>query len=131
MKKKYQTIPVEEAEKISEKYKKDIIIINSWDTEFGVLHTTTYGVNEVQKHQAAKGGEIASKALGADLDLSNYYQDFRIETASYIEKIKNNIILLEDNTCTNMKETIINDLNLIQKRLGISLPDKKTCNKNK
>lgn len=122
---KYQAIPVKEARNISDKYAKAIVIINTWDTQFGLLHTTTYGVSEVQKHQAAKGGEIAAKALNADLDLANYYQDFRIETATCIEKVKASVNLLEDNTGTKLKETILNDLGLIQKRLGISLPDKK------
>lgn len=79
MTKQYTPVPVAAAKEIAEKFSKAIVIINTWDTEHGLLHTTTYGVSEVQKHQAAKGGDIAAKALGADMPRANFYEDFRKE----------------------------------------------------
>ncbi len=73
----YQPVPVKAAKEIAEKYDKAIVIINTWDTKHGLLHTTTYGVSQEQKHQAAKGGDISAKALGADMPRSNFYEDFR------------------------------------------------------
>lgn len=124
----YEPIPVEEAKMLSEKYSKDIVIINAFDVNFGLLHTTTYGISELQKHQAAKGGELTAKILNADIPLSKYYEDFRVSSNNTIEIVKQNIKLLEDNTGTKLKETILNDLMLLQKSLGISV-DKKPLEK--
>jgi hypothetical protein len=79
MTQKYTPVPVEAAKAIAEKYEKDIVIVNSWDTTHGLLHTTTFGVSEEQKHQAAVGGEVAATALGADLNRKDIYEDFRRE----------------------------------------------------
>lgn len=77
MSNKYIPVPVEIARMIADKYQKAIVIINTWDITHGLLHTTTYGRSLEQKHQAAKGGEIAATALGADMPKADKYQDFR------------------------------------------------------
>lgn len=77
MKNKYAPVPVSVAREIAKKYSKAIVIINTWDTTHGLLHTTTYGESVEQKHQAASGGDIAAKALGADMPRANYSEDFR------------------------------------------------------
>lgn len=73
--KPYIPVPVEAAKEISEKYGKAIVIINTWDTEHGLLHTTTFGASPEQKQQAAVGGDISAAALGADLLKKNTYED--------------------------------------------------------
>ncbi len=110
----YQPVPVKAAKEIAEKYDKAIVIINTWDTKHGLLHTTTYGVSQEQKHQAAKGGDISAKALGADMPRSNFYEDFRknelaqaqqeaVERAVYVltaydtEKERNGEVIVVDN----------------------------------
>lgn len=77
--KKYKPVSVAAAKQIAEKFDKAIVIINCWDTTHGVLHTTTYGVSKEQKHQAAVGGDISAKALGAEMPRKNAYEDFRKE----------------------------------------------------
>lgn len=77
MTKNYLPVPVAVAKEIATRFKKAIVIINTWDTEHGLLHTTTYGESEKQKHQAAIGGDIAAKALGADMPRADFYEDFR------------------------------------------------------
>jgi len=71
-------IPVLEAKKISDQYNKSIVIIAAWDPNSGLLHVTTYGVSENEKVEAALGGEIVSRALGASFS-NHYYEDFRKE----------------------------------------------------
>lgn len=88
MKKKYIPVPVKAAKEIAEKYDKAIVIVNTWDTTNGLLHTTTYGASEAQKLQAAKGGDIAAKALGADMPRADFYEDFRKEQVKILESAK-------------------------------------------
>lgn len=64
----YIPIPVKAARKIAEKYQKEIVIINAYDTKFRLLQTTTYGVTTQLGQAAAKGGELAAQALGFDID---------------------------------------------------------------
>jgi len=69
-----------------------VVIINTWDTAFGLLHTTTFGKSEAQKFQAAKGGDIAAKPLGADMMQKDTYEDFRdilLETMNMVGRFTN------------------------------------------
>lgn len=72
--KKYKQIPVSAAREIAKKYDKSIVIINAWDPEHGLLHTTTWGRNKEECGWAAEGGKISAKALGADLEQAVHYQ---------------------------------------------------------
>ncbi len=73
----YKPIPVAEARAIAERFDKSIVIIAAWDPVFGLLHTTTYGGTEAEKHWAADGGEKVRVALGAIEELSVCFEDFR------------------------------------------------------
>lgn len=73
----YRPIPVKAAELLAKRYDKSIVIIFAHDPIHGVLHTTTYGRSEQEKHWAALGGEIATKALGGLPDLKTPFEDFR------------------------------------------------------
>jgi voltage-gated potassium channel Kch len=84
MSKQYTPVPVQAAREIAEKYEKSHVIINTWDSVHGLLHTTTYGVTEQQKHQAAIGGEKAAIALGADLGKADKFEDFRRDTEKFL-----------------------------------------------
>ena len=78
----YLPIPVEVARQIARDFDRQIVIILAWNHKHGKLHTVTYGVQPNDKIWAAKGGEIASKALGADLSKSNTAEDFRTVDAA-------------------------------------------------
>ena len=84
----YKPIPVLAAKKLAERYDKSIVIVLAWDPAHGLMHTTTYGVSEQDKDWAAKGGEIATTALGGSLPDKIEYEDYRIT------KIKNLASLL-------------------------------------
>ena len=77
MSKKLTPIPVLEAQRIAKKYKKAIVIICAWERGSGnKLWTTTYGESQEEKHWAASGGDIATKALGVPNKL-DVHEDFR------------------------------------------------------
>lgn len=85
---KYKPVPVSTAREIAEKYDKAIVIINTWDTTHGLLHTTTFGVSQEQKEQAAIGGDISAKALGADMPRADFYEDFRKDQLRLLESAR-------------------------------------------
>lgn len=74
----YKPVPIEAARFIAEQFSKSIVVIIAWDDEHRLLHTATYGVNAEQKRFAARAGEIAAAALGADLDSWSEVEDFRV-----------------------------------------------------
>ncbi len=74
----YKPIPSVEARILAEKYDKSIVILWAWDPVYGLLHTTTYGVSQQEKDWAAKGGEIATAALGGQVPARIEYEDYRI-----------------------------------------------------
>ncbi len=78
----YQPITVDAARKISREFSKSIVIICAWDPEHNLLHTTTYGKEPQDKINAAKGGDIAAKALGTDLTKKDPNEDFRTVDAA-------------------------------------------------
>lgn len=71
----YKPVAVSVAKYISRVYDKSIVIINTWDSVHRLLHTTTYGKTLQQCQWAAKGGEIAAAALGADLSKKQVFED--------------------------------------------------------
>lgn len=79
--KEYKPVPVEAAQTIADQYGKSIVIVYSWDAQYGLLHTTTYGLGPQNKAWAAAGGEIGAKALGAVTELSLYSEDYRLKVA--------------------------------------------------
>lgn len=74
---KYKPVPVKVAMDIAKGFDKSIVVINAWDPVYGLLHTTTFGVEERDKQWAAQAGEITAVALGAGLDKAKYYENFR------------------------------------------------------
>jgi hypothetical protein len=72
----YIEVPVFVAKEIAEVYRKSQVIISSWDSEHGLLHTTTYGKEAFDKESAAAAGEICAKALGSDLSKKKEFEDF-------------------------------------------------------
>jgi hypothetical protein len=73
----YQSIPVKAAKQIAVEHAKDIVVIVAWSHEHHKFHTVTYGVSPNDKVSAANAGEIATKALGGNLQQSESYEDFR------------------------------------------------------
>lgn len=65
--KSYLSIPVEVARKIARDFDRQIVVICAWSHEHKLLHTVTYGEQPNDKISAAKAGELAAAALGADL----------------------------------------------------------------
>ncbi len=80
-KSEYLPVPVEAARRIAETYKKSMVIINAWDDEHARLHTTTYGIDPIDKAMAADGGAIAAKALDVDMLQAHAFEDYRLATA--------------------------------------------------
>ena len=77
----YLPVPVEAAKTIGEGFKKSMVIVNAWDEEHQLLHTTTWGDDPAHKAMAADGGRIAAKALDADLLQVHAFEDYRLTTA--------------------------------------------------
>ncbi len=77
----YVPVPVAVAKSIAESYSKSIVIIFAHDPVYGLVHTTTYGIDARNKAWAAQGGEIATKALGGLVDLASHFEDYRLEQA--------------------------------------------------
>lgn len=74
----YKDIPPAVAERIAVDFEKSIVIISSWDPAHGLLHTTTWGRSVLEKVEAANGGVIIARALGAAVEQSVVYEDFRL-----------------------------------------------------
>lgn len=110
-------VPVTAAEAIATKYKKTWVIINSFDANSQLLHTTTYGATYALKMYAARVGERIAKLLGFDIEQTCIYEDFRQQSISSLQRVKAGIYTLEDNTGTKLKETLINDIDLIIQKL--------------
>lgn len=72
----YQPVPVTVAQKISEEFEKDQVVILSYDRKHNLTHTTTYGVTAFDKENAAASGEIVAKAIGCDLSRKQPFEDF-------------------------------------------------------
>ena len=84
----YREIPVDAAQKIGDAFDKDIVIITAWDSRHLMIHTTTWGRNLDDKLRAADGGEIVARALGADLDRTTTFTDFRAASNPMRAKIE-------------------------------------------
>lgn len=84
----YKPIPVIEAKSLAERFDKSIVIVCAWDPAHGLLHTTTYGVSEQEKHWAALGGEKATRALGGLPELGTTFEDFRKLDLRKVEALK-------------------------------------------
>ncbi len=81
----YKPIPTAEAKTLAGHYDKSIVIIFAWDPVHGLIHTTTYGVSEQDKDWAAKGGEIATAALGGVVPAKIDFEDYRITRIRVLE----------------------------------------------
>lgn len=92
----YKPVPVETARAIAEQYEKSIVIIFTHDPLFGMLHTTTYGVGPQEKEWAAQGGEIATKALGAVVELATDFEDYRIDQARRLLAALKSVVKIAD-----------------------------------
>lgn len=64
MSRRYKSVPITAAKKISDLYEKDQVIIVTWDKKYGMTHVTTYGKTIDDCRQAAMGGNVVKKALG-------------------------------------------------------------------
>ena len=84
----YEAVPVHEARKIAERYRKAIVVIVAYDTTHQKLHTTTFGVMPEDKDVAALWGEACATAIGADTSKSVWYENYRTTTeAEYKRRI--------------------------------------------
>ena len=84
----YKPIPVAEGESLAIRFDKSVVIICAWDPVHGMLHTTTYGASEQEKHWAALGGEKAARALGTLPELGVEFEDFRRIDRKKVEALK-------------------------------------------
>lgn len=78
---KYKPVPVAAARAIAEQYDKSIVIVFSYDPVYDLIHTTTYGTDPQNKAWAARGGEIATRALGGLTELATDFEDYRLTQA--------------------------------------------------
>lgn len=72
----YLPIPSSAAEKIAHDYSKSMVVILAYDPEHALTHTTTFGVSAEDKEAAARCGELATTAMGADLVRKQVFEDF-------------------------------------------------------
>lgn len=73
----YLPVPVDAAGAIADEFAKDQVIVLALDREHGLTHVTTYGKSEIDKQQAAAGGEALRAHLGLSVDRTVWYEDFR------------------------------------------------------
>lgn len=85
----YKPIPINEAWRIAQDYRKSHVVIVCYDADHHKTHLTTYGRTAEQKVQAAKLGEILLAATGANMAKlpGDDEEDFRLQfdAAMYAE----------------------------------------------
>lgn len=82
----YLEVPVEAAQEIALRYKKDVVIVCAWDRRSGMIHVTTFGSDAEAKRWAASGGSICMEALGGDLAIAAQFADFREDLIRGLEE---------------------------------------------
>lgn len=73
----YHPVHVGVAREIAERFQKDIVVIVSYDRQYNLVHTTTFGREPADKDIAAAWGDICVEATGADTSNPTWYEDFR------------------------------------------------------
>lgn len=70
--------PVRSAKNIAEKYKKDIVVVLTWQSDGDITYLTTYGKEHEQKIAAKRTGDKIAEALGINLgqEFENYLKGF-------------------------------------------------------
>lgn len=84
----YQPVPVDAAKQIATGFQKSVVVILCFDRTHQRVHTTTYGVAPTDKDWAAEWGEIATRAIGTDLDQKISYEDYRRVGASAAAELR-------------------------------------------
>ena len=74
----YKPVPVSAAERIATEFDKRIVVINAWDANHRLMHTTTFGRTASEKLLAASLGESTAEACGAATREKIQYEDFRL-----------------------------------------------------
>lgn len=73
----YLPVPVQAAKFLSERFRKSMVVILSFDPEFELTHCTSYGVQAFDKEQAAAIGErCVQEVCGGDLSRKVSFEDF-------------------------------------------------------
>lgn len=72
----YRAVEVEAAAEIAGRYRKHVVVILAVDREYGMIHTTSYGVGAEDKIEAATIADWVRRRLG-DAKQSTMYEDFR------------------------------------------------------
>lgn len=82
-------IPVFVAQKMADKYQKDIVLIVGWDNS-NKINIVTWGREPAQKAVAAKAGDAIAKQLGLADDLADVYEDYRREgeAAAEVDRLR-------------------------------------------
>ena len=71
-------IPVAVAHHIATKFRKSMVVILAYDPASQRTHTTTYGVEALEKERAAEVGERCAKMICGDgFDARTSYEDYR------------------------------------------------------
>jgi hypothetical protein len=85
-------IPVEIARQIAIRYAKSMVVILAYDPESQLTHTTTYGVEPIDKERAADVGERCAQLICGDgFERRTSYEDYRFtdqgKRAQQIERL--------------------------------------------
>lgn len=78
----YRPVPVEAAKSISDQFAKNWVVIIAGDVAHNRMHTVTYGRSAAEKVTAAMIGEFCAAKVGAKLDESEVFEDFRAVPAA-------------------------------------------------
>ena len=86
-------VPIDEARRIANAYRKSMVVILTYDPESEMTHTTTYGVEPFDKERAAEVGEACAKLIcGEGFAERTIYSDYRFiaegERAKQIEQLR-------------------------------------------
>ena len=74
---KYRSMPVQVAEQLAATYSRALVIVLSWDDLHRQFNTVTYAKDPAFKQRAFELGEQATKAIGGELELTTFFEDFR------------------------------------------------------
>lgn len=87
---KHIPVPVETAKEIAERFRKTMVVILSYDPVSEMTHTTTYGVEPLDKERAADvGAECAKFICGDGYARRKSYSDYRfVDEGKRTQKIE-------------------------------------------
>lgn len=93
----YEPISVDVARGLADEYRKDMLLVVSWDAESNLTNVVTWGRKPQQKALAAKAGRRIEELLGLG-DPVEVHQDYRREgeAAQSVDELRRRLAAIRD-----------------------------------